>query len=895
MTNTAEAITEHATLESYARNEMAELLHHLLADVLAEREPRLKNLVLHRRLSGSVDDALLIAAQQAVGMYFQLDRIAEEHLAMRKRREIETAGGPDSVIGNFAYTIAEAARAGLDAGEVAAAVGRLDVTPTLTAHPTETRRVTVLEAHRRIYRYLTDLEANRWTPRERERIVTRIRNEIALLWMTGELRLERPRLPDEVHWGQHFFNETLFEGASTAVRQLEEALARHYPDEAFAVRPFIRFASWIGGDRDGNPNVTAAMTRWALRRHRETALVHHRAACEKLVRLLAISDQMQPVHAFFRTRLAELLAFSGRGEQIAARNANEPFRQFFVAAIERLDANLGVGGSEAVPYRNPAEFAGDLRAATRALSEIGAGGIAADALTMLERQVEVFGFRTAALDIRQNAAVVNRAVGNLLEAIDAATPEPGSAAWSARLLDGISRRERIFLDGQELDAETLEVVALCRTLSEPRDDDQALGAFILSMTASAADLIAVYWLLSAVAGFDPGEGPRVCPLFETIEDLQNAPGILQDLIAQPVLRHEIDSQGGEVEVMLGYSDSNKDGGFLAATWEVYKAQRRIVETCARRGLEVRFFHGRGGSVSRGGAPTGRAIAAQPTGTVNGRLRVTEQGEVVSAKYSNRGTAQYQLELLGASVLAHSLKSPREEVDPPEHDAALDDLAARSQSAYAGLVAEPGFLTYFNTASPVEELALLNIGSRPARRTGNAALSDLRAIPWVFAWSQNRHLLTNWYGFGSALDRFVRERGKREAHALFANSRVFGLVVDEVEKALFQADMAIAREYAMLCPDEAARKAVLGRVEAEAALAKEQILAFTGASALGARFPAFQARHDARRPLLDQCNRWQIDLLARFRATGDARTAPEKTRIALLISMNCIAAGLGWTG
>ncbi|MEM7178769.1 MAG: phosphoenolpyruvate carboxylase [Pseudomonadota bacterium] len=651
MTETARVLAETTQFETYARNEMAELMHHLLGDVLTAREPRLKQLMQRPDLLDHSDDALVISAQQAVGMSFQLDRIAEEHRAMRKRREMETAGGPDSVIGNFAYTIAEAARDGLAPREISTALARLDVTPTLTAHPTETRRVTVLEAHRRIYRYLTDLEADRWTPRERDRIIQRIRGEIDLLWMTGELRLERPSLPDEVYWGQHFFNETLFEGASNAVRQLKEALDRHYPDENFAAPRFLRFASWIGGDRDGNPNCTAAMTRWALRRHRETALSHHRAACAQLMRLLAISAKMQVAPAFFTTRLGELMAFSGRGEQIAARNANEPFRQFFMAVIERLDANLGVGGSEAVPYRDPQEFAADINVARRALEQMGAWGLASDAMETLERQIEVFGFRTASLDIRQNAAVVNRSVASLLTSMDGSAPEPGSDAWIARLTRGITDRERFASDGTDLDAETLEMVALCRTLSEPRDDGAALGAFILSMTASAADLIAVYWLLAAVAGFDKGEGPGVCPLFETIDDLQNAPGILDDLVAQPVLRTEIEAQGDEIEVMLGYSDSNKDGGYLAATWEVYKAQRRIVEACTRHGLNVRYFHGRGGSVSRGGAPTGRAIAAQPTGTVNGRRIIASVSTTMSAAPSTTE------KLVSTVVLSSSSQPP----------------------------------------------------------------------------------------------------------------------------------------------------------------------------------------------------------------------------------------------
>jgi phosphoenolpyruvate carboxylase len=348
--------------------------------------------------------------------------------------------------------------------------------------------------------------------------------------------------------------------------------------------------------------------------------------------------------------------------------------------------------------------------------------------------------------------------------------------------------------------------------------------------------------------------------------------------------------------MLGYSDSNKDGGFFCASFELYETQRRLVHVARNAGIEISFFHGRGGSVSRGGAPTGRAIAAQPAGTVGGRLRVTEQGEVVSSKFANRGTALYQLEVLASSVLVHTLKSAKETELRlvPEHQAAVEAIAAASFKAYRALAEDPALIDYFQAASPVEELSLLKMGSRPARRFGARGVEDLRAIPWVFAWSQNRHVVTGWYGLGSALEHYAAEHGDKGMTLLkdmFVRSRGFRLAIDEVEKSLYLADMEIARLYAELVPDRKAAERIIGRVEAEHALTRERVLALSGANGLCVRFPGFRRRFDRVRPMIDQANRWQVDLLKDARAGKHE----DKALAPLLMTMNCIAAGLGWTG
>jgi phosphoenolpyruvate carboxylase len=372
------------------------------------------------------------------------------------------------------------------------------------------------------------------------------------------------------------------------------------------------------------------------------------------------------------------------------------------------------------------------------------------------------------------------------------------------------------------------------------------------------------------------------------------------LLGTSIVRRSIRDFGNHQEIMLGYSDSNKDGGFLASNWELSKAQKRITRTGQKNKIKISFFHGRGGSVSRGGAPTGRAIAAQPAQTVGGVMRVTEQGEVVSSKFANRGTGLYQLEILAASVLAHSIKSSDEVElkDNPEFEEALEALTGMSQASYASLINEPGFIDYFNQASPVEELALLKIGSRPARRFGASSITDLRAIPWVFAWSQNRHLLTGWYGIGSALNSFVAVRGDHGVDLLkqmFERSRFFRLIVDEVDKTLYQTDMEIGRLYAGLVSEPEIGERIHTKITAEYELTCRMIREMTGRADLSIRFPAFKRHFDRVRPQMDDIHRLQVKLLDEVRSQEVAAPSPKRAINALLMSINCISTGLGWTG
>jgi phosphoenolpyruvate carboxylase len=860
-------------------------LRRLWVTVIRRRAPQ----VLEAAMSPSAplpSDEAAVPLMQAVNIWFQITRIIDENAAMRARRTVEATQGPDALEGSFA-----AALTGLDPQmtreDFAALSARLSVGPTLTAHPTEAKRVTVLEIHRRIYRLLVSLETQRWTPRERDDILAEIEGEIDLLWMTGELRIERPRLADEIEWGLQFFRDALFDAVPQVFDRFVTATTARF-GEGLKVTPCIRFHSWIGGDRDGNPNVTTETTRDALARARRAILSRYIDSVTTAAARISITSRIVAFPPDLVARIDRITAATPRAKALAARHPGELFRQALTAVGDRLRAmqDGGAGG-----YASVSHFLADLRDLEDGLVAIGADRLAARYLTPLRWQAEVFGFRTHTLDVRQNSTVTT-AVLSELWALTGPAPAYGTPDWSRRLREELGRSDLTHADRARLSPEARELLDLLALMRQARisEDPEAIGPFILSMTRTADDILGVY-LLARHAGFGAEKlDLQVVPLFETIDDLRRAPEVFDTVLQVPLAERSLRSRSGTVEVMLGYSDSNKDGGFLCSTWELDKAQRRLTQSLARHGMRPVFFHGRGGSVSRGGAPTGRAIAAQPVGTVQGRLRITEQGEVVSSKYANRGTAQSQLELLASSVLSHLPVRVQPAADP-EHIDTLEALAGLSQTAYSTLLAMPGFLDYFQQSSPVEELAMLKIGSRPARRFGARSLGDLRAIPWVFAWSQNRHMITGWYGFGSAVAAFRQVRGPvadRLLADMFARHPLFRLMVDEVEKSLMLADMDVAAAYAELVEDPVTRAPILSRIQAEHSSALAALRQITGNS-LGLRFPKMQARCEDLRPQLDRLNRLQITLLRQSRQGRGGTTIP------LMQSMTCIASGLGWTG
>ena len=889
-----------------------DILFQALLDVARRHDPDLEA-VLHGTADISrFSPEMLARALQVQGIWFHLISIAEQNAAMRRRRHVERTEGRAALSGSFAKVFAEARAKGIQPAQIQALLSDLRIRPTLTAHPTEGKRVTVLEKFRRIYLVLRELEMPRWTDRERNGLMNELRDQIELVWMTGELHLEKATVEREVAWGLHFFDETLFEMLPETMDTLEESLAEAYPGTSFKVPPFFQFGSWIGGDRDGNPYVTAAVTRQALHRNALASLNRYRDGVHELGRTLSLTERALPLPETFRQELDRQLAESGQARAIARRNPGEPYRQYLTCVLRKLDATIArnEGQHPSGPdYASADGLIEDLRILERGLEDAKCGALGRDLVRPVRRMVELFRFSTVRLDLRENTTRTTETLQALWRQRNGEGEPPalGSAAWRQWLDAELVRPrdpERSFESLPDAARETLATFALVAEMRECLDRE-AFGAFVLSMTRSVEDILGAYLLAKEAGVFLDAAGPEIrpeicplaiVPLFETIDDLRAAPAIMRELLGVPVVRRSTRWQGGVQEVMIGYSDSNKDGGFVAANWELYKAQSKLTRLGQELGVGIAFFHGRGGSVSRGGVPTHRGIMAQPPGSIRGRFRTTEQGEVVSFKYANRGTAAYQMELLAASVFEHALAGDGERASVG-HDDALEALAGASRAAYVRLLQTDGLVDYFQSASPLDEIALLNIGSRPARRFGARSLSDLRAIPWVFAWSQNRHVITGWYGVGSGLASFLEVRG-RDGEAtlkrLFQESRVFSLVLDEVEKTLMMVDLDIARAYAGLVPDAGVRDRIFAMIEAEYALNREMVLRVSGGTELAERFQLFRDRLKGRLPTINQVGREQVELLARYRAETD-EDRREAVKSALLLSINCIAVAFGSTG
>ena len=872
-----------------------DLLHKLLLQVIRRRAPEIMPVLEDRE---PITPNTRLRVLQADGIWFQLFNIAEQNAAIRRRRAIETKSGSENVPGSWAATLMQAKEAGLKAEEVQQRLNNMRVVPVLTAHPTEAKRVTVLEIHRRIYVWLKELEEIRYTERERKRIIRHIRDEIDLLWMTGEIRLTKPTVGEEVSWVLHFFSQALYHGVRDLFWQLSQALQEHYPNTQFELPPLLQFGCWVGGDRDGNPHVTAKTTREALDDYRHMALAHlHQRVTETRSRL-SIAAHTVTVPKSFLQRLEIMLTQQPDAEAVRARNPQEVFRQYLTLIMRRMEATQKQSDGA---YQHSRDLVEDLQALEQSLLETDCAEIVADMIRPLRLEAQVFGFHTAHLDIRENSTMINITLQTLYEKLEEAeAPATDSAEWKEwllqRLAEPMAELPHFLFENPDA-AHTMELFCLLGNVLEERGLEP-LGAFVLSMTHTESDLLGVYLLAKYGGLFSDRENCETCqlpivPLLETIDDLRQGPTLLRELLKVPVVRRSVRAAENLQEVMVGYSDSNKDGGFLCSNHEVSLAQTRMCRIGEETGVTISFFHGRGGSSSRGGMPAGRAIAAQPPDTVGRRMRLTEQGEVVSGKYANRGYAEMQLEILAANVLRHSL--PHNGKMQPNFAEAMEALSQLSYTAYRKLADHPGLVMFYQNASPVEELTLLKIGSRPARRFGAQGLDDLRAIPWVFAWTQNRMMVPSWYGVGNAISEFTRVRGEQGwvlLHKMFEDHPLFRLIIDEVEKTLYQVRLDIARDYVSLVPEEGEATEIFAMIEEEYARTCEVVLKISGDEQLCQRFVMFRDRLKRRLPIIDRVSREQVELIKICRGEEQPST---QDLVPLLLSINCVAAGLGWTG
>ena len=858
---------------------------------------------------------------QAVSLAFQLLNMVEENTENQSRRQRESTLGASAEAGLWGAALTSLGAAGFTAEQIADALPGIRVEPVLTAHPTEAKRTTVIEAYRHLYVLLVSRENQMWTPAEQDGIRDQITALIERLWRTGEIRLRKPDVASERRAVLHYLRDIFPE----VVQRLDARLQRAWSAVGFAAatlgerRPRLSFGTWVGGDRDGHPLVTAQVTQESLGDLRKTALGVLQAHLRQLARDLSLSVLRQSPPPELT---AHLQAVSQRlgvpGTHALDRNPMEPWRQAVNLMVIRLP---DAAGSSDHPhrYRHPGELLGDLDLLARSLTAIGARRLVEQGVRPLRRLVETYGFHGAVLDIRQNSTVHEKALAQLLVA--AGLDAGGWSQWSEKerlaLIDSELRSPRPLSHADaRCGAESDMVLDCLRTVAAHRRQHglDGIGALIVSMTRSLSDLLAVY-VLSREAGLvrwiadglpaDIAAGLAcelpVVPLFETIDDLRGAPAILDAYLRHPVVRRSLFLHGGArptQQVMLGYSDSCKDGGILASQWNLHQAQEALAAVGRAHGVNLRFFHGRGGTVSRGAGPTHRFLEALPHGSLCGDLRLTEQGETVGQKYGNLLTGTYHLELLLAGATSTALRHRQEHAGREDLHPVVDAVALATRTAYEALIADDGFLAYFSDATPIDALEQASIGSRPSRRTGRRTLADLRAIPWVFSWNQSRHFLPGWFGVGSGLEQV--ERQDPAGFARFAEAvRTWPFLryaLSNIEQNVVSADLGIAADYAAMVPDAALRQRMFGRIGDEHRRTQAMLERLLGA-ALAKRRPRLAKTLALRDAGLRAMHATQIHLLRRWRslrAAGDEAAATAMLPH-LLLTVNAIASGLRTTG
>ncbi|MFM0286120.1 phosphoenolpyruvate carboxylase [Paraburkholderia megapolitana] len=865
-----------------------------------------------------------VSVVRAFSYFSHLANIAEDRHRNRRHR-IHALAGSQSQAGTIAYALERLAEAGAAATPVLQQFfNDALIVPVLTAHPTEVQRKSILDAQHDIARLLAERDQP-LTVRERAHNESLLRARVTSLWQTRMLRDARLTVADEIENALSYYRATFLEEIPALYADIEAALAEH--GLPARLPPFFQMGSWIGGDRDGNPNVTAATLEEAITRQAAVIFEHYLEQVHKLGAELSISHLLTGAS----DDLKKLAAIS---PDQSPHRVDEPYRRALIGMYTRLAASarvrLGEGavpvrsagrGTQPVraqPYEDASEFARDLQVLVDSLAEHHGASLATPRLSPLARAAEVFGFHLASIDLRQSSDVHEAVVAELLkragvEADYAALPEADKLRVLLAELAQPRPLRSAYIEYSELAKSELGVLEAARVTRE-KFGPRAVRNYIISHTETVSDLVEVM-LLQKETGLLQGRlgdaheparaGLMVIPLFETIPDLRNAPHIMRDLIALPGVDALIEHQGGEQEVMLGYSDSNKDGGFLTSNWELYRAELALVSLFNQRGVTLRLFHGRGGTVGRGGGPTYQAILSQPPGTVDGQIRLTEQGEVIASKFGNPEIGRRNLETVVAATLEASLlPHGNAPAQLPAFEETMQSLSDAAMAAYRALVYEtPGFTDYFFSSTPIAEIAELNIGSRPASRKlqdpKQRKIEDLRAIPWGFSWGQCRLLLTGWYGFGSAVAAHLdsapsdAERSRRLAvlKKMHKTWPFFANLLSNMDMVLAKTDLAVASRYAHLVTDKKLRKHVFERIVAEWERTSKVLSEITGKSERLADNPLLARSIKNRFPYLDPLNHLQVELLKRHRA-GDTNA---RLRRGIHLTINGIAAGLRNTG
>ncbi len=915
------------------------LLSLLLSRVLKSELPRATYEAL-RQLSGGFDalrerpdparqatlDALiedqspvhLSQMIRAFNIYFSLINIAEETAQLRRRRRLAQRG-KQMWPGSFHDALTNFKQQGIELAELRPLLDRVQYLPVLTAHPSEAKRRTIKGALRNIFLAMEELDDPRNKGLYRDQVVDQLGNQIRTLWKTDEVRSFKLDVRDEIHSGLSYFPQSLFQAVVQVYRNFDSALRDVYgPPAANAPDSpaFLRFGSWIGGDRDGHPGVTTEVTALAWRLQAQTVYEEYLRRLERLSGQLSLSDRLCRPSAAFK---ASLEADAQVAERLFAGEPNphpqEPYRRKLEIMLYRIRRNheltqralaTGTPPFEEAGYASAEAFLADLGLIRDSLAGHGDVALAGGELHDLIQLVRTFGFHLTQLDVRQESTRHSQTVADILgQALGSDYLALDEAARIDLLADAIANPGALHYDVARLpeaSQETLRVFQLIADMRRQLGPD-CFGRYVISMTHSASHVLEVM-LLAAQTGLAGRLAGRwychigISPLFETIDDLKNAEAVLERLYTLPVYRALLDAFGEGQEVMLGYSDSCKDGGILASSWNLYEAQKRIMALSDRHGISCRLFHGRGGTLGRGGGPTHEAILAQPPGSVRGQIKLTEQGEVLFYKYNNMETAVYELTLGVTGLIKASAHLVRPvTADRNDYLGIMDELAAEGEAVYRELTERtPGFLDYFYEATPVQEIGLLNIGSRPShRKKGDRSMSSVRAIGWVFAWGQSRHALPTWYGIGGAIERWRGSDPTRLAklQTMYRDWPFFRTLLANAQMALYKTDTGIAHEYAGLCQDREAGERIFHLIRDRHQRAVRQILEVAGLGQLLQEAPELATSLAERQRYLDPLNHIQVVLLNKLRADPVATESPWLEP--LLRSINAIAAGMRNTG
>jgi phosphoenolpyruvate carboxylase len=848
---------------------------------------------LRRAIAEASPDEVL-GLVRAFSNYFHLVNAAEDVNRIRVLRRRERAGRVTE--GSVADAVQKLQEKGAPLADLVALIGRLDLRLVFTAHPTEARRRTVLDKVTRVRELLQRLEVVRLTPAEEEEIRETLKGLITALWQSDELRPRRPRVLDEVNHGLYYFDRVVLDLVPRVYRALARALERAYGETPPRLPTFLRYGSWIGSDMDGNPRVTLDVLRDTLERQRRLVLERYDRILFELVSELSSSTRLVDVSEELREALAaDRKRFPRVWDAIAEANRKEPYRAKVTFMHERLRRTLrrARGG-----YGSPGEFLDEVRLVQRSLVAHCGGALADGRIEDLARRIETFGFHLAALDLRVPVDEVTDAARQVLARLGVSRYTARGEASRVRLLNDVMVRlsplPKAFVPkgkGRRAFLAMREVPRIHR-----RYGADALPTYILSMASRPSQVLEALLLARAVGLYVPGKRSAIdlVPLFETVPHLEAAPKVMEILYRVDAYADHLRLRGRRQEVMIGYSDSNKDGGFLASRWALYKAQVALAGVADTHGVELLLFHGRGGSISRGGEPAHAAVLAQPAETATGRLKVTEQGEVLAAKYPNVALALRETEQLVSAMLLAAAPGKRR---PPKGDwiDLMEGMAAVAWRAYRDLVyADADFPVYFAQASPIREIVALPIGSRPPARRGTLAVEDLRAIPWVFSWTQNRHLLPGWYGLGRGLEWALAQGRQPKLRAMVEGWPFFSTLLDFAQMTMGKADLRIAAAYADLVDDEAIRRRIWTTIREEFERCRAAVTTILGIEEILDSNATLKATIRLRNPYVDPVSYTQVHLLAlRRRRRWGPGEAP--LRRALLLSIHAVAQGMKNTG